>query len=935
MSRLAMIASACLLALAGTVGAASPNAADVPAGSADALVWPAATSLQRPWTRWWWLGSAVDNETIDRLLETYHEAGLGGVEITCIYGVQGQENHNLPYLSPEWVKAVEHAAQTAKRLDMQVDLPPGSGWRLGGPSVSDADADAGVVIDREQLEAGLTFRRLYGKEQPLALAAASDSGQLVELAQEINAAGWLRWQVPEGNWTLYTVTQKWAGDHVKRAGPGGEGKAINPFSRRATEHYLTHFAASVAGVERSAPPGVLGAPSGRPQPPNADVLLKDVRASFLDSFEYDGDWCDDFFHQFRERRGYRLQEHLPELAGQGDSDAVARVKCDYRETLSELELEGLVEPWAAWSHQQGMLARNQAHGSPGNWLDLYAACDIPETESYGPLEDGDWHRLLFQFASSSAHVTGRRLVSSETATWLDEHFRVTLGQIKEVVDQQTLAGINHVVYHGTAYSPADAAWPGWLFYASTDLVPQNPIWRDLPALNQYVTRCQAVLQTTSPDNDLLVYWPIYDTWQNPDGLRVDLRVHNVRHWFDEMPFGKIARRLEELGYTFDYISDRQLIRCKVDDGRIRTAGAEYAAVLVPGARLMPTTTLRRLVNLAKDGGTVLFVDSLPTGRPGLVGGLPDEAWDALIGELQFESSGQTGRTRVGNGQVLLGNDLKAILKIAGVRREPWRKVDWLAFHRRRWQGGHVYFVKNEADEPVDEWIAPAGKWASAVLMDPLAGHIGLADIRPASAGRELRLQLKAGQAMFIKTFRDKVDGPAWVYHKPAGVAVPIGGPWSVQFMTGGPVLPPPLATQRLASWTELAGAEGRRFAGTARYETAFTPGVDAERYLLDLGKVADNARVELNGKLVTTLFVPPYTVVLDGVQAGENRLAVEVTNVAANRVRDLDQRGVKWRIFNDINFVNIDYQPFDASKWSVRDAGLLGPVMLQPLTQEP
>jgi len=64
-----------------------------------------------------------------------------------------------------------------------------------------------------------------------------------------------------------------------------------------------------------------------------------------------------------------------------------------------------------------------------------------------------------------------------------------------------------------------------------------------------------------------------------------------------------------------------------------------------------------------------------------------------------------------------------------------------------------------------------------------------------------------------------------------------------------------------------------------------------------------------------------------------NQLVVEVTNVAANRIRDMDQRGVPWRIFHDINFVNIDYQPFDASVWPVRPAGLLGPVTLTPLAE--
>ena len=41
-------------------------------------------------------------------------------------------------------------------------------------------------------------------------------------------------------------------------------------------------------------------------------------------------------------------------------------------------------------------------------------------------------------------------------------------------------------------------------------------------------------------------------------------------------------------------------------------------------------------------------------------------------------------------------------------------------------------------------------------------------------------------------------------------------------------------------------------------------------------------------------------------KVGENVLAVEVTNVGANRIRDLDKRKVQWKIFSDINIVGRD-----------------------------
>jgi hypothetical protein len=65
-------------------------------------------------------------------------------------------------------------------------------------------------------------------------------------------------------------------------------------------------------------------------------------------------------------------------------------------------------------------------------------------------------------------------------------------------------------------------------------------------------------------------------------------------------------------------------------------------------------------------------------------------------------------------------------------------------------------------------------------------------------------------------------------------------------------------------------------------------------------------------------------------EPGRNVLEIEVTNVAANRIADLDRRHVSWKAFHEINFVNKNYKPFDASNWPVRDSGLLGPVKLVP-----
>ena len=51
---------------------------------------------------------------------------------------------------------------------------------------------------------------------------------------------------------------------------------------------------------------------------------------------------------------------------------------------------------------------------------------------------------MLQFASSAVHVTGKKLVSAETFTWLGEHFQVTPVKLKEAADFVWLGGVNHI-----------------------------------------------------------------------------------------------------------------------------------------------------------------------------------------------------------------------------------------------------------------------------------------------------------------------------------------------------------------------------------------------------------------------------------------------------------------------------------------------------------
>src|SRR5207249_2482858 len=73
----------------------------------------------------------------------------------------------------------------------------------------------------------------------------------------------------------YVATVRPVGDKVKRAAPGGEGNALDPFSRVAVQRYLDAYGERIKTLPRGT-----------------------VRAFFHDSFEYTGNSSAELFEEF-------------------------------------------------------------------------------------------------------------------------------------------------------------------------------------------------------------------------------------------------------------------------------------------------------------------------------------------------------------------------------------------------------------------------------------------------------------------------------------------------------------------------------------------------------------------------------------------------------------------------------------------------------------
>jgi hypothetical protein len=927
------------------------------AGTAKAqLEWPVIRQQHKPWTRWWWEGSAVDEKGLSRNLEQYQKAGLGGVEITPIYGVYGEEKHFVDFLSPRWMQLFAYTLKESKRLGLGVDLANGTGWPFGGPWVTDADASKAVFHKIFTLEAGrqLAERVIFEREgfvrtangkkvavaslknpltrngdlQGLALDQVQFPGKLklvtlmaynpnvkpIDLSDKVNKDGQLQWSAPAGlgDWTLYALFEGLHGKMVERAAPGGEGYAIDHFSKTAAQNYFKRFDEAFKGYD-----------------------ISYLRSFFNDSYEVDdargeANWTPGFFEEFYKRKGYDLRNELPALLGKSDAEKNARVIYDYRSVVDELLLDHFTREWKRWGVGKGKMLRNQSHGSPANTLDLYSVVDIPETEGNDILR--------FKFATSAAHVMGKPLVSSESATWLNEHFLSSWGDVKKALDLFFLGGVNHIFYHGTEYSPQNARWPGWLFYAAVHFQPENPQWRHFHALNQYVARVQSFLQSGKPDNDILLYYPIADRYSQPGNTLLQ-HFDGMEKNFVNTDFEHVAKDMVEKGYSFDFFSDRQLEQFKFQGGNIVTGGNRFKAILLPAIDKIPEASMAALLSMVKAGATLLVHKHLPRDVPGFnKAGERTTRLHQLLSTLKFNKNQSVQTASLGKGLVHMSDELTELTRLAKARQEK-PLSDSVYMLRRKNEQGYLYFVNNRTDHKVDEWVGLTNYAETVALFDPASGEKGMAQTRPGRRGGiEVRIQLEPHASVIIQSLRFKKTGIPFLYREPAGNVMVLDGSWKLEFLHGGPVLPAATTVNHLGSWTDLDGDAYTNFSGVARYTLQFNkPPGRAASYLLSLGKVNETAEVILNGKPVATLIGPSFNAVIPAaVLQATNRLEIVVANLMANRISYMDRNNITWKIFYNTNMParkaeNVKDGLFNASNWKPLPSGLSGPVSLTAL----
>ncbi len=895
--------------------------------AAFAQDWPNATTECRPGSRWWWLGSAVDEKNLAYNIEQYAKAGLGTLEVTPIYGVQGNEANEIPFLSEKWMQMLAYTYSQADKNGITVEMNNGTGWPFGGPEVSIEDAATKAVFIQMDITGGKTSRHKLSTGNPHdklnKLMAYSNDGKTVKDLTGLVKNNIAEWTAPKGKWQLVALFTGKTGQQVKRAAPGGEGYVLDHLNSKAVANYLDKFDRAFSK-------------SKVPYP----------KTFFNDSYEvYGADWTPSLLDEFEKRRGYKLQNHFPDFISTERTEKTRRLVTDYRLTLSEILLDNFLRPWTRWAHSHGSTTRNQAHGSPANLIDAYACVDIPECEGFGLSnfnikglrtdslrKKNDSDISMLKYASSAAHITGKKLVSSETFTWLTEHFRTSLSQCKPDMDLMFVSGVNHMFFHGTPYSPREAAWPGWLFYASINMSPSNSIWRDAPAFFEYITRCQSFLQNGSPDSDFLLYLPIFDIWDELPGRMVAFDIHKMDRYAPK--FISAVNSIINLGYDVDYISDALINKLETDNGMLVAAQkARYKAIIIPSAKLMPESTLKKLMSLANEGATIIFVGNYPESVPGY-GNLDLRQAEFNKFKSTLQHNGNKG-FNFGKGRIILAADYKTALENSGIEGEELRTLHGLHFIRRKLDDGQLYFVSCLQEKDINQIVTfnTAGK--SWMLYNPINGEKGIINPVDMDEGKTgIRLQLRSGESLFVRSFNKPVTGvPQWNYITELPDTVSLQHGWKLEFIQSSPAITGTFEIDRPVSWTNLDIPSAKTNTGTARYSTEINlPDTKADSWILDLGDVRESARVYVNSKYAGTLWAVPFRIDIGQMlKTGKNLIEVEVTNLPANRIADMDRRQIKWRIFKNANMARLNGEKSDYSSWGTIPSGLNSNVFLIPV----
>lgn len=541
----------------------------------DGLVegWKRPPDEARPHMWWHWMNGNVTKAGITADLEAMKRVGVGGVQVFDV-GLELPEGA-VAFDTPSWYEHIAFAAKEASRLGLSFGVANCSGWTSsGGPWITPELSMKKVVYSKLSLTgprrikqelaapadsngfyadiATIAFPtpastakipdfdrqvfRLRGDERGPVLvdplpgdailqSACVDRARIVDLTDYLTAEGVLKWDVPDGDWTVLRVGYAAIGQKNRPPSRTGGGLESDKLSRRATDVHFDAYVGKVAAAVRG---------------------CKAFDNVLIDSYEVKGqNWTRGFEKEFLQRIGSDIHPYLPVFAGYPVGSVVETKKflSDFRRVVSELFCENYAGRMAERCHEIGARLACEPYGNgPFNDLAYAEKCDIPMSEFWTLRGDGVpmWTRWGHRWrgngrvVASTAHFWGKDTVGAEAFTayptetsgrWLEHPY-----SMKAQGDMVLADGVNRFYFHRYAHQPwtDPARYPGMtMAYYGSHFERTQTWWENgFKAYLDYLTRVQYLLRCGTFVADVLICTgdeaPDFGTaGEAPDGWRSD------------------------------------------------------------------------------------------------------------------------------------------------------------------------------------------------------------------------------------------------------------------------------------------------------------------------------------------------------------------------------------------------------------------------------
>lgn len=680
--------------------------------------------------------------------------------------------------------------------------------------------------------------------------------KIIQLRDRLGPNGQLEWEVPAGDWKIlrlgYTST-------LRKNSPSteaGRGLECDKMNAAAAKKHFNGYVAKVNQLSKK----VVGKPLDYMQMESWEAGIQNWTAGFEEEFE--------------KRNGYSIIPWLPVMAGGmvvNSYDESNRFLRDLRNTIADMMSENYWEVMHRLAAKNGIEVLGEGSGMQHYLYDpilYHQHNDVPMGEFWS--NEGT-PRADCKNAASVANTLGKKVVAAEAFTGAGspgkELWRLTPYDLKKIGDEAFTLGVNQFVLHTFVHQPFEVG-PGFTLARFGNHFQRHNTWyNQAQGWFDYLARSQYLLQKGNTVTDVC-----YFTGEGIPGY-LGLR--------DELQPPLPA------GFDYDGVNLEMIKTMQVEDGQLLLpSGLKYKLLVMQRVERMTPELASEIKRLVENGA--LVVSQKPNSSPSLtnyptsdvqVQKIADEVWG------DWSAAGKQ-ENRYGKGKVVWGESIGELLQemncLPDFAIEQDKNGQLVKYIHKALPGQDIYFLANVKKEALKVDCSFRVENKTPEIWYPDGGKMEKVNFNQKDGIIHIPLEFDPLGSFFV-VFSENFSAHETVQKELISEAK-ITGPWKVQFQSSN--LSDQVVFDSLINWIDHPSPEIRYFSGTAIYANHFTINKEEnQEVLLDLGKVKNLATVFINGKKVANLWKPPFKAeVSDFVTDGNNRLEIQVTNTAINRL---------------------------------------------------